>query len=198
MNLTTIQTATLKADILADPTLSQIDHTSNAGYEQIAAAYNLFPGTDFFIYRSSVPVQDIYDQIVWANLTPNDPPTDATPTNDSAVTLQRWNNRSLMCQAKQFNLQIMLQGQTSINANKANVRAGLQDALTNVPSGAGGATASVGWVPIRDTLLARKATRGEKLFAVTSAGHLGGTAAAAAALGAEGAMSPGNISEAFS
>src|SRR6185369_578519 len=101
MNLTSVQLAALKADVLADATLSLIDHTSNSGYQQIAAAYNLFPQTDFFVYRSAVSVQDIYDQIVWANL---------TPTDDADGTVL-WQNRALVCQGKQFNLQIILQGQ---------------------------------------------------------------------------------------
>src|SRR4051812_20994559 len=108
MNLTSAQLATLKADIQADPTLNAMPRTPD-GYFDIAAAYNVVTA-NFFVYRTNVPVQDIYDQIVWANLTPADAP-DGT---------QLWLNRAMQCQGKQFNVQIILQGQTTINAAKAN------------------------------------------------------------------------------
>ena len=194
MILTAAQLLVLKNAILGDGTLSQIDHTSNAGYVQLADAMNVVDSA-FFVYKSDVKVQDIYDQITWANLTPADAPTDTvTPANDTAITLARWHNRSLACQGKQFNLQIILQGQNLIDARKANVRAGLQDALTNIPSGASGAPISAGWVAVRDNVLTRKATRAEKLFV---SGGNGATAATAATMAVEGLVTPDDISKAF-
>lgn len=186
MILTTAQLATLKADVLADGTLSQIDRTHDDGLALIAAAYNVVDNT-FNVYATAINVQDIFNQISWANLTPNDLP-DGT---------QLWANRSLACQGKQFNLQLLLQGQqATINGAKASVRAGLQDALTNVPSSsAAGSTVSAGWVPVRDGPLARKATRGERLFAT---GGNGSTPATAATMQAEGQMTGANIGAAFS
>lgn len=186
MNLAPAQLATLKADILADGVLNQITRNAD-GFAQIADAYNVAAAGPFFVYRTNVPVQDIYDQIVWANLTPTDAP-DGTQT---------WANRSLACQGKQFNVQIILQGQNIINAAKVNVRAGLQDALTNVPSGVAGAIVSAGWNPVRDNALARTATRLEKLFASTAGGKTGATAALAATMGAEGLVSGANVEAAF-
>lgn len=118
----------------------------------------------FQVYRNNIPVQEIYNNITWANLTPADVPD----------TTQQWLNRAMQCQGKQFNLQIILQGQNQIDATKANLRAGLQDSLTNVPSGAGGSTVSAGWVPVRD-LLYTLATNAEKLFA-TGTGTTGSPA----------------------
>lgn len=172
--MTSAQLATLKADILADGALNAFPNNSD-GASAIAAVYNTIASPNFFVYRIDVPPQDIYDQVVWANLTPTDAPDTTT----------QWQNRSLSCQGKQFNLQILVQGQTRINASKANIRAGLQDALTNVPSGISGAPVSAGWVGVRDNALARKATRVEKLFAT---GGNGSTAALAGTMGVEGVL----------
>lgn len=180
MVLTLAQYQTLKADIVAN--FPGAPTTADQNFA-IAAFYNAVPSPDFFVYRTNVPVQDIYDQIQWAKMTPSDAP-DGTAA---------WTNRSLACQGKQFNLQLLLQGaQQTINAAKSNVRAGLQDALTNVPSGAAGVTQAAGWVGVRDVAMARKATRIEKLFADTSVGN-GGTAATAATMVLEGAVSTTQI-----
>jgi len=176
MALTTAQLQAIKADIVGDSTLNANPNTPD-GNSAIAAAYNLLASPNFFVYRTDIPLSDIYDQITWANLTPIDAP-DGTQT---------WANRSLACQGKQFNLQLMLSGgQLTANASKANVRAGLQDALTNVPSATGTGTQSAGWVNVRDNALARKSTRGEKLLATLT--QNGSTAALAATLTFEGAL----------
>lgn len=153
MALNASQLAILKADIAADPTLNSKPNNSDGNYD-IAAAYNLAATPDYFVWSNSVAVDVIYDNIVWANLTPTDAPD----------TTQQWLNRAMMCQGKQFNLQTMLQGKSFFDAGRATFRAGLQDALTNVPSGAAGATVSAGWVPVK-AAITRKATRIEKLFA---------------------------------
>lgn len=191
--LTTTQLAALAADILADPTLSQIDHTSNAGYIQLAAAYNLAASPTFFGYRTAIPTQELFNGITWANMTP----LDAVPT-DTALNVAIWQARSLACQGKQFNVQTMLMGQSFIDASHTSVRAGLQDALSNVPSGANGTTVSAGWVTVRDTILARASTRAEKLFATTTAQQDGSTAAKAATFTFQGTIQPIDISAVFS
>lgn len=189
MILTAAQQQTLKTDISANGDTNALKNASN-GDVQIAALYNALAVADFFVYRSNVPVQDIYDQITWANLTPVDP----VPT-DTALNAAIWQARSLACQGKQFNVQIILQGQNTINAAKINVRAGLQDALTNVPSGAGGALISGGWVGVRDNALARKALRIEKLFATVGGAFDGTTAAKSGTLVFEGTVSAQQISD---
>jgi hypothetical protein len=73
------------------------------------------------------------------------------------------------------------------------VRAGLQDALTNVPSNTGGATQAAGWVGVRDTALARSASIFEKVLA---SGGAGDTAATAATMGAEGPVSYPDVEDA--
>jgi hypothetical protein len=153
MALSPAQLAALKADIIADGALNAIPNSSDGNYA-IAAAYNLDAAPVFTVWRSTTPADDVFNGITWANLTPNDAP-DAS---------QAWLNRALACQGKQFNVQTMLSGRTTVASGKINIRAGFQDALTNVPSGAAGAAVSAGWVTVRDGMK-RNATRAEKLFA---------------------------------
>lgn len=178
MSLTTAQQATVKSDILASPDLNSQPHTPDGAFA-IAFAYALVVSPDFFVYRTAIPSGDIHAQITWANLTP----ADAVPT-DTQLNVETWQARSLACQGKQFNLQMLLQALT-LDATRSNVRSGLQDALTNIPAGAGGAPVSAGWVNVRDNVLARKANRLEKLLATGS----GATAATAATMGFEGTVS---------
>jgi hypothetical protein len=153
MELTPAQIATIKDDILADPTMSAQPQNSDGSFE-IARLYNLLASPDFFVWNSSTPANDIYDAINWANMTPA----------DAADGTQLWLNRALACQGKQFNVQILLQGRDRINAAKANIQAGLQDCLLNYPSGQGGVARSAGWLNVR-LAMQRKATRLEKLLA---------------------------------
>ncbi len=190
--MTSAQLAALKTDILADPTLSQLDHTSEAGYEQIAAAYNVLATPDYFVYRSNVPIDEIFNAITWKSLTP----ADAVPT-DTQLNVQTFTARAVACQGYVFNLEVLLQGRLVVNPGNKNFRQGLRDALQAVPSGANGALQDAGWATLRDTVLARKATRAEKLFSDITNGN-GSTAANAAQLGFEGLVGPGDISAAFS
>lgn len=110
--------------------------------------------TTTWIWRTSVPADEVFDAIHWANLTPADAP-DGTA---------QYTNRALQCQAKQINLQILLQGRERIAGAKATIRAGLSDALLNVPSGVGGALQSAGWAAVKG-VLSRFATRAEAVLA---------------------------------
>lgn len=180
MALTAAQKTAILSDITARP-----DLTGQPDYE-IARLYNLVVSPTFHVYRTSVPVQDIFDQIIWANYTPSDTP-DGTAT---------WTNRSLAAQGKQFNLQTLLIGsQGAVNAAKPNVRAGLQDAATGLPTGANGASLSGGWVGIRDGALARPALRVEKLLANATGPQDGSTPAKAATLTYEGTISAQEVSD---
>lgn len=151
MPLTPQQLAILKADILANPDLNNQPNNGDGNFE-ISRLYGLPASPDFYAYRRNIPTSELFDKIDFAKLTPNEMPNDT----------QAWANRSLCCQGKQFNLQLILDRQL-IDATRSQTRATLQDALTNIPSGASGATVS-GWPPVRDSLYER-ATRGEKLFA---------------------------------
>lgn len=150
--MTPAQLVTLKAALLADANLSADIAAGNHG--NIVSYMNADSPSGFMVWRTVVKTEDIFDAIVWSSLTPVDVP-DAT---------QEWANRSLACQGKQFNLQTILSGRQTINGTKANIRAGLQDALLNVPAGVSGALLNAGWAAVK-AVLSRVATRAEALYA---------------------------------
>ena len=148
--LTPAQCTTLKALAMADQTAAAL---IAAGNDMGLADWFNTP-TANYIWRSSVPVDEVFDAITWANLTPVD-----VPDSSAAYT-----NRALLCQAKQINLQILLQGRERVSGAKATIRAGLSDALLKVPSGASGAEQSAGWAAVK-AVLSRFATRAEAALA---------------------------------
>jgi hypothetical protein len=58
MALTTAQLQTLKAAILADPTLAAKPNNTDGNFD-IAAAMNAIATPDFFVWRTSVPIDEI-------------------------------------------------------------------------------------------------------------------------------------------
>lgn len=156
--MTPAQIAAVAADILANGDLNSHPRTY-AGAQAITALYNTATATD--VWRTEAPVQGIYDAINWSAYTPNDAP-------DNTAT---YTNRVLNIQTKQMNLQNILQGRSTVDASKANLRAGLRDAVIALPAGAGGANVSAGGAGGATVLAAciRKATRIEKLFATQTA-----------------------------
>lgn len=169
MTLTQAQIDALVADIAINRASIADGDTPGA-----AAFYNALAVPDCIVWNPVTAAKDLMDAVTWANLTPADAP-DATTT---------WTNRSLACQGKQFNVQTILVGRDIIDATKANVRAGLQDALSNVPSGAAGSLVSAGWANVK-TALTRKATRLEKLLSTGL-----GTAASPSIMGFVGSVQP--------
>lgn len=148
--LNNTQLLALKSAILADVNLTTLVTEGATG----AIAEYLRGDSPFIVWRTSTPISEIDDAIVWANMTPTDAP-DGTSL---------YTNRALFAQSKQISLQTMVQGQQAINSSKANIRTGLQDALTNLPTGAGGATQTAGWTAVRSTMQ-RHASLFEKIFA---------------------------------
>lgn len=150
--MTPEQLVILKSAITNAVDQTLIDARNAGNNTDIAAWFNV--ASEAIVWRSSTSVSEVQDAVVWANMTPADVPDGTTA----------WTNRALACQGKQFNLQNLIVGRDRINSGKANIRAGLQDALTNIPSGVGGASQSAGWVTIRDAMK-RAATKGEALYA---------------------------------
>lgn len=178
--LTPAQLQTLKAAIAAETDATFVGYRTQGATGLMAEWFNL--ASTFVVWRSWTPTDEIANAISWQSLTPADAP-DGTQT---------WANRSLACQGKQFNLQsLLLASGTRLASGKANVRAGLQDALTNVPAGAGGSLLAANWVGVR-TAIQRNATRGEKLFATGT-----GTAVAPGNLEFEGNISDADIVQAL-
>ena len=164
--MTPAQLVTLTASILADANLTALVAEGATG----AIAQYLRTDSTFVVWRTTTPVSDIDDAIIWANMTPTDAP------DGTAI----YTNRALFSQAKQISLQTMVQGQSSISSAKTNVRSGLQDALTNLPTGAGGATQAAGWTAVR-LAMQRPASIFEKIYATGT-----GTQASPGALVLEG------------
>lgn len=174
--LSDAQIATLRPIVLAEPTLATARATGDD--YAIAAWCNAAASPAYKVWNSSTPTSVIGDAVGWSSLTPVDMP-------DSTVV---YTNRVLFSQAKQTNLQILIQGRDSLPTNKANIRAGLQDALTNLPTGAGGASIAAGWTAVK-TAIQRSATNAEKVLASGA-----GTAANPSDLGFEGNVTPNQAS----
>jgi len=177
VNLTAAQLQTLKNAIAAETDAAFVAMRQAGETGAMADWYNAASSPAFYVYRSSTATAAIFAAVTWANLTPADTP-DGTAT---------YTNRALLCQAKQMNLQILLQGRTTIDSSDATIRGGLQDALTAVPSGANGASQNAGAGAVK-AAMTRQTTKGERLFATGT-----GTTGSPGALGAEGAMSNENI-----
>jgi hypothetical protein len=177
--LTTAQLATLKAAIDADGTLSAMPNFGDGPYD-IAIALNQPSNPAWYVWKSSASVDEIFDAITWASLTPAD-------AADGSAT---YTNRALVCQAKQINLQLLLQGRQTLNATKLKIRQALTDALQNVPAGTGGANLDAGWTTVKQALY-RQATRAE---AILSTGT--GTTGVPANLGYEGSISAQDVQQA--
>lgn len=173
--LTAPQRTALKAAVVADNAANACLVGGDLGC--LATLFNAAASPTFYVWRPNVPIDDIRDQIAWANLTPSDMP-DGT---------QAWLNRATQAQSKQFSLQIILTSASGfISGADRNIRAGLQDALTNLATGTGGTTLAAGWTNVRDQALARAATRVEKLFATTTVQQDGSTAQKSATMVFEG------------
>lgn len=167
--MTPAQNAIIKAYIQSVPELNNAP-TDGDGLGLIRDALNAQASPAFYVWRSSTPAADIGNAVVWSALTPLDSP-DATVI---------YTNRALLCQAKQINIQTLIQGRDSVASNKPSIRSGLQDALTNIPSGASGASLGGGWNAVK-TAMTRTTSVLEHLLATGT-----GTAATPADLGFEG------------
>lgn len=174
--MTPQQLTTLKTAVLADPALVAVGRNDT----ELARLLNL--PSAFMVWRSTTSGDAVLDAILWERFTPAD-----TPDGSIIQT-----NRLLLCQAKQINLQILLQGRERIATGLVNTRKTLTDALQNVPSGVLGANQDAGWLGtgrVKATIN-RPATVAEQVFATGT-----GTAGSPGDLGWEGQISIGNIGD---
>ncbi|MEF8769395.1 hypothetical protein [Candidatus Accumulibacter contiguus] len=174
--LTETQIATLRTAVMAEPTLDTARVTGDD--YAIAAWCNAVASPDYKVWNTTTPTATIGDAITWGNLTPVDTP-DGTAT---------FTNRALAAQAKQLNLQILIQGRETLSSGRSNIRAGLQDALTDLPTGTSGALRSGGWPAVK-SIIQRNATNAEKIL--TSGA---GTATTPSTLVFEGQVTPNEAS----
>ena len=190
MALTTAQKQALKAAIIENPTWAAFPMNSD-GYFELAAVLNQPANPAFPVWRTDAQVSSIMDSITWANYTPND----VVGGSDTDPLLSRKIGWLLTVQTKQINLQLMLQGRDRLNCSPPNVRAGLRDAVIQVPTGAGGALTSPGGASGATVLnvCTRSATEGEKVLAAASQGSDTTGGVTARVLGFEGNLTGADV-----
>ena len=191
MSLTPAQQTALGNDIAVNNiqvggvAIKDLPHTADNAYA-VAAWYNTLTTTPFYGNYRAVPLSLLKGCINWKRLTPTDTP-DGTQT---------WANRSLACQGAQFNVQLLFStgSNTTLDATQASVVQGLNDALSAVPSGVGGANQDAGWTGTTGVKqnICRLATNAEKLFADTTSAN-GSARTAAATFTFEGVVTPDDI-----
>ncbi len=188
MSLTPAQSATLKAAIDANPTWAAFPLDGDGPFD-LAALLNAPASPPFPVWRTDAPVNSIIDAINWSAYTP----ADAIASSDPALTQQA--ARLLTIQTKQMNLQLMLQGRESINCSRPNVRAGLRDAVIQIPSGANGANTSPGGASGATVLgvCTRNATEAEKILAAASQASDTTGGVTARVMGWEGQLSASDV-----
>jgi hypothetical protein len=182
--MTPAQLTTLKAAILAETTPAFVT-LRQAGNEQgMADFYNADSGS--VVWQTAAPVSAVQDAVDYTAFTPN-----GTIDGTAVVT-----NRLLAAQTKQINLQLMLQGKTTLDATPGRVRGALLDATTNLPTGTNGALQSAAGVDGARVLnaLTRPATRGERLY--TASASTTGTVSAFR-LSFEGSVTAQDVSDAL-
>lgn len=176
MPLTSAECSTIKADLTgasaaAFAAFVAAAPSGDAGTD-VANFYNATAAGAAKVWREDAPVDAVRGAILWNRFTPSDAvPSDLTQL-DILGQLARWQARSLACQGKQFNLQLMLSGTASgtVPGHLKGFRDGLQDACASIPSGTGGATQNGGWTttgtPVQEALK-RAGTRLELLLSTT-------------------------------
>lgn len=176
MALTPAQLQAIKTEIANDVALSS-QAQSGDGADAIATALNALAAPAFQVWRTEAQVKDIFDAINWALYTPVDAVDGSTAHQE----------RLLIIQTKQLNLQNMTIGREKLDASKANIRAGLRDAVIQVPAGAAGVAVAPGGASGANVLNAmiRSATRAEKVL-VQAGGQVATGGIAASLLGFEG------------
>jgi hypothetical protein len=185
MALTLTQKMALKNAIISTPVLNAYPNTMDGAYDMAAQQLNLIAVPLFKVWNTKAPVDDIFDAINWSIYTPVDTPDNSTT----------YGNRVLNIQTKQMNLQNMLIGKTEVNAAKANMRAGLRDAVILIPAGVNGAMVNPGGVSGTNVLSA--CTRDARLIEkILTTGPATTGAVTADVMGYEGAISAYDVMDA--
>lgn len=190
--MTPAQLQTLKTAINGSGTWSAFPNNDDGNFA-LTAALNQSANPAFSVWRTDAPVADIIDSIDMSKYTPND----TVAGSDSGDTLHRKNGWLLTAQTKQMNLQLLLQGRDRLNCSKPNVRAGLRDAVMQLPTGAGGAMTAPGGTGGATVLsvCVRNALEAEKILATASQGSDTTGTVTARVLGYEGAVSPSDVQQ---
>jgi hypothetical protein len=224
--LNSTQLAALKTDILANTNTIpsgqpwtgafagvQVKDVPNDGDGNVAVAgyYSQVASPTYNVWSPSAQLKAIRSAVDLAKFTP----TDAAPASGSTVQATNdallYQNRALVCQLKQANAIFLIQGEGVVDAAPSQYRLSFFDCMTQVPSGASGASQNAGWGTTASPgavrlAMMRAATRVEKLFAVAgtgtgNSGNVGGDARGSVtnpdALVVVGSVSPGEVNSAL-
>lgn len=150
MQLTTAQQTTLKNAINAETDQEVVDALAD-GQNWIIARWLNEESTDI-VWRTYTTSESIRDVIAWKKLTPEDPPADT----------QLYANQATIAAGKAAVLQTLLSSE-ELHSALNNVRSGVVDALSDLPTGVAGALQNAGSNTARN-LMKRTATRAESIF----------------------------------
>lgn len=202
-DLTTPQKQAIKADIAANvntvlingiATQIKLVPVSPDNAQQVANWYNLQASPSFFGNYATVPVVTIKKAIAWKKLTSAAAIPAITGVNGTdQVAMLHYQNLQESCQALVLNIQTLL-GLSSdgvFDATDTQLRQGLQDATSAVPSKSDGTTQDAGWTAAQQ-VICRLVTNAEKLLATPSPGN-GGSNTTAATCTAEGALTGSDV-----
>jgi hypothetical protein len=135
----------------------------------IADWYNQLPGTDFFGNYRNVPLDTIKAAIAHKNYTPKDLPPASGSTVQATNDALLYMNRTLFAGSLQMEINNLLVVSSIFDATNASLVASLKDATnTAMPTGTGGATQDGAWNTVQ-TVICRKGTNAEKVFATAGA-----------------------------
>ena len=109
--------------------------------EAVASFYNSEHTTPTKVWREDASVEAVRGALLWNRFTP----ADTVPTLD-LLSNSIWQSRSLACQGKQFNLQLMLGNGGTLPAHLQGFRDGIKDACAAIPSGVAGVAQNGGWL----------------------------------------------------
>lgn len=155
MNFTPAQIVAIKYAIANDSDMPSNPDAGNNPY-LVADLFNSIDANTYY-WRINTDAPEVENSTEWAKFTPV----------DAADGTALFTNRNLVCQSKQITLQTLLQGKTSVNSVKPNIREGFRVALTDIPSGVGGALVDAGWSEVK-VAMTRHGTRLEQLLAGVS------------------------------
>jgi hypothetical protein len=168
MPLTTQQLTLLKADIAAHPVYGSLAHTGENAYT-IAAGYNQIASPDFWVWRTTLAEQEVYEATS----------PDGTSWNWATYKAQTVQDRDSW--ARMFNPGV-------VNPSLAQTRAGWQAIF-------GGQGASQQQVNFLLALGREKASQAEQLLIVPSSGT--GTTASPAVMGFQGNLTGSDVEQAW-
>lgn len=168
MALTPAQLDLLKADIAAHPVWGQLAHTGDNAYT-IAAAYNLPAEPDYWVWRTALGEQEVYE----------DTSPDGTTWKWATYKAQTVQDRD--CWARMFNPGV-------VNPSLKQTRDGWTDIF-------GGQGASLAQVNFLLALSRERASEAEKLLMVPGSGQ--GSPASPAVMGFQGDLTASDIDQAW-